>query len=107
MKDALEGFIRGWPLNGSPNSNGGAYVGVGGTANGGGREGLGMGLGNGSGMVVGAIGSGPGGGGGGVTPGKVHKRADSFADAFPHFNSKLLSTPTAGEFHYLFFHYGC
>ena len=27
-----------------------------------------------------------------------HKRVDSFTDAFPHFNSKLLSTPVAGEF---------
>ncbi len=26
-----------------------------------------------------------------------HKRADSFADAFPHFNSKLLSTASSGE----------
>lgn len=26
-----------------------------------------------------------------------HKRSDSFADAFPHFNSKLLSTSTAGH----------
>jgi hypothetical protein len=27
----------------------------------------------------------------------AHKRSDSFADAFPHFNSKLLSTSTAGH----------
>lgn len=26
-----------------------------------------------------------------------HRRADSFADAFPHFNSKLLSTAGSGE----------
>lgn len=26
-----------------------------------------------------------------------HKRSDSFADAFPHFNSKLLSTSTAAH----------
>jgi hypothetical protein len=26
-----------------------------------------------------------------------HKRGDSFTDAFPHFNSKLLSTSTAGH----------
>ena len=32
-EDALEGFIRGWPLNGLPNSNGATYVG-GGTVNG-------------------------------------------------------------------------
>jgi len=28
-----------------------------------------------------------------VAPTRVHKRGDSFADAFPHFDSKLLSHP--------------
>ena len=28
-----------------------------------------------------------------VAPARVHKRGDSFADAFPHFDSKLLSHP--------------
>jgi len=28
-----------------------------------------------------------------VPPARVHKRGDSFADAFPHFDSKLLSHP--------------
>ena len=30
-----------------------------------------------------------------VAPTRVHKRGDSFADAFPHFDSKLLSHPRA------------